>query len=248
MQAKIYGKGSPVIVLHEWLGDHRNWEPMLEFCNSKGFEFHCLDLPGYGNSGPHSPEPSAAAIAEEILKYAYSRDLAAFSLVVHSMSGLIGHQLGVTSPERLKNLIFFCPVPPGGFQASAADQEKMQGVSNDRSAIRQAILARGGHLESDEWLDRKEEIAWTASSPETKRAYLKMFLAPLSMPPQKTALEKAYIFCGEADLPFYRKPSLEPKFAPYYANLEIVSLENCGHYPMLQKPKNVAAALLKCLS
>lgn len=248
MQSKIYGNGSPVLILHEWLGDHRNWEPMLEFCNSSGFEFHCLDLPGYGNSRHQEPEPSASAIAEKVLDYADSKGLTTFSLVVHSMSGLIGHHLAVVSADRLKNLIFFCPVPPGGFQASAADQDKMRHVSNDRSAIRQAILARGGDLESEDWLDRKEEIAWTASSAETKRAYLKMFLAPVTPAPLKSELPSAHIFCGEADLPFYRKPSLEKEFAPYYSQLNIVSLEQCGHYPMLQKPEDVATALLNCLS
>lgn len=243
MRAEIRGEGIPIIVLHEWLGDHRNWQPMINRFSSNSYQFHCLDLPGYGLSKNISDETSIDRIGKLVLDYADQAGIESFSLIVHSMSGLIGHHLGVTASNRIKSLFFFCPVPPNGFKATKNDIEKMHFVAQDRSAIRQAILDRGGHIENEEWVDKKENIAWTASTPETKQAYLEMFLAPVSPSPQKSSFEKVIIFCGEVDLPFYRRNSLEREFSPFYENFELITLEKCGHYPMLQNPKLVAEIL-----
>ena len=243
MRAEIRGEGSPIIVLHEWLGDHRNWQPMIDCFSSNSFQFHCLDLPGYGLSKNLSCEISIDRVGKLILDYADHVGIYNFSLIVHSMSGLIGHHFGITSPNRIKSLCFFCPVPPNGFQATKGDIEKMHFVAQDRSAVRQAILDRGGYVENKEWVDKKENIAWTASTPETKQAYLDMFLAPVSPSPQKSSFQKVFILCGDIDLPFYRKNSLEREFSPFYENFELITLQNCGHYPMLQNPKFVAQAL-----
>lgn len=247
MRAEIRGEGFPVIVLHEWLGDHRNWQPMIDNFSSNSFQFHCLDFPGYGLSKNLSCEISIDRIAKLVLDYADREGIESFSLIVHSMSGLIGHQLGISSSNRIKSLFFFCPVPPNGFQATGADIEKMHFVAQDRSAIRQAILDRGGHIENKDWIDKKENIAWTASTPVTKQAYLEMFLAPIEPSPRKSDFEKIVIFCGELDLPFYCKDSLEREFSPFYESLEVISLGKCGHYPMLQNPKLVAQVLGNCL-
>lgn len=248
MQAEVLGKGAPVIVLHEWLGDHRNWKPMLENCDVTANTFHCLDLPGYGHSVDLAVLPSVQAVSDYVLGYAAQEGLTKFSLVVHSMTGLVGHHLGATSAGRLDALVFFCPVPPSGFRAGPGDVEKMRQMTKDRTALQQAILVRGGHLEDEKWLKHKEIIAWSASSAETKLAYLQMFLTPISPPPKPSQLQNITLFCGDEDLPFYRKRSLEQEFKPYYENINLISLSECGHYPMLQAPAMTAHVLEDCLA
>lgn len=248
MRADVLGEGAPVIVLHEWLGDHRNWRPLLEHCDLTANTFHCIDLPGYGHSFNATALPSIEAVSDYVLDYAAQEGFNVFSLAVHSMTGLVGHHLSSTSSDRLDALIYFCPVPPNGFRATLDDIEKMRHLTEDRAMLRQGILARGGHLESEKWLKNKEGIAWSASSAETKRAYLQMFLAPVSPPSGPSQMKAVTVICGDEDLPFYRKPSLEREFKPYYGNINLISLANCGHYPMLQVPEAAANVLEESLA
>ena len=247
MESKVTGSGKPIILLHEWLGDHRNWLPMLRYCPTDEFAFHCLDLPGYGMSQDIAKTPSIEAIAELVLNYASERKLEKFALVAHSMSGLVAHHLGVVAPQTLADLIFFCPVPPNGFKATEDGIAAMHSVATRRDALRDAILVRGGEFESDEWVDEKVDLAWSASEPEVKKAHLEMFLAPVHPVPQKSTLRRAKIIGGEVDLPFYQEASLRNEFQPYYGEIEVDGLAKCGHYPMLQDPKLSANVLLECL-
>jgi len=243
MEATVIGTGHPVLILHEWLGDHRNWLPMLEHCDTEKHAFHCLDLPGYGKSKHLEPTPSASSIANLVLAYADNNNIDRFALVGHSMSGLVAHHVGLLAPKRITRLILVSPVPPTGFKATSDNIAAMHRVSGDRVALRNAILARGGHVETDEWVERKTDLAWTASSPNSKAAYLKMFLAPVEPEAQKSEFQSLHILCGELDLPFYKRESLRAEFEPFYSALNIITMNSCGHYPMLQQPNLMASQL-----
>ena len=247
MKSMVIGSGKPVILLHEWLGDHRNWLPMLKHCNTDEFSFHCLDLPGYGLSRDIVATPSIEAIANLVLDYADERKLENFALIAHSMSGLVAHHLGVIAPQSLADLIFFCPVPPNGFKATEDNIAIIHSVATERDALRGAVLARGGEIESDQWVNEKVDLAWTASKPEIKKSYLEMFLAPVHPAAQESTFKRAKIIAGEVDLPFYQEASLQTEFQPYYNETKTITLARCGHYPMLQNPKLAADALLNYL-
>ena len=155
MKSMVIGSGKPIFLLHEWLGDHRNWLPMLRYCPTDEFAFHCLDLPGYGLSEDITETPSIETIAELVVNYARDGKFQKFTLVAHSMSALAAHHLGVVSPQSLADLIFFCPVPPNGFKATEDNITTMHSVTTQRDALRDAILIRGGEFESDEWVNEK---------------------------------------------------------------------------------------------
>lgn len=220
---------------------------MIEHCNTRDFSFHCLDIPGYGVSRDISATPSVEIVGESVIEYVNKITSEPFSLVVHSMTGLVGHHLGVAAHQYLDNLIFFCPVPPKGFKATENNIANMHSVADSRDALRSAILDRGGNIESEQWVDDKLELAWSASNPEVKKTYLDMFLTPVRPTADKSPVNTAKIIAGEVDLPFYREASLRDEFQPYYDEVEIVNLARCGHYPMLQNPKLAADTLFQCL-
>ena len=243
MKSVVVGRGRPIFLLHEWLGDHRNWLPMIEHFSTDEFSFHCLDLPGYGVSQDIAFNPSIEAISQMVLDYALERKIEKFTLIAHSMSGLIGHHLGTVASQSLDDLVFFCPVPPSGFKATENSIATMYSVTTDRDALRQAIFARGTEFETEQWLAEKVDLAWSASPPEIKQSYLNLFLAPVSPEAQNSSVRQAKIICGDLDLAFYRKASLREEFHPFYDKTTIVSLDRCGHYPMLQKPALAADSL-----
>lgn len=248
MQSTIVGTGSPVILLHEWLGDHRNWLSMLSNLSRVNLSFHCLDFPGYGKSADIAPVPSIDELSYRILEYADTHSTPSFFLVGHSMGALVAHHLSNLHPERISKTVLFCPVPPSGFEATTEGIAALTSVTRDKGALREAILARGGHLETENWVSEKTELAWSSSKPEVKAAYLEMFLAPT---PSQQKLRKngtARVIVGTFDLPFYQKASVEQVLGGYYNEVLVESLANSGHYPMLQEPKSAADSLMRFLS
>lgn len=239
-----FGTGKKIaLVLHEWLGDHRNWLDTTEYLDLEKFTYYFLDLPGYGLSRGEKSEFTITNCSAEILKVADTLKLEKFSLIAHSMSGLIGHHLASNHSDRIEKLIMFCPVPPSGFNADETALKAMKSVTENQNTLKQAILARGGNLENDDWLKEKIALAETASTGEVKKGYLNMFTSPIE--PQATAsrIDTVTIIYGKHDLPFYSKENLKIAFEPFYKNITLIPIEKAGHYPMLQRPKQVAEIL-----
>ncbi len=47
------GEGVPLLLVHGWGGDHRQWQPWIAPARQRGFAIHALDLPGHGASAGH---------------------------------------------------------------------------------------------------------------------------------------------------------------------------------------------------
>lgn len=244
LKAVVSGQGLPVLLLHEWLGDHRNWVPLLDRARGAPVQWHCIDLPGYGLSAHMDPVPDAQMLAQMVLDYADAQSLQRFGIVGHSMSGLIAYWLNRLAAARIVDTVYVCPVPPCGFQASRDVAEWLRTMAADKSGLRDAILMRGGAIEEDAWVDRKVRIAWEACRPRVRQVYLDMFLAPLHVDAEALKLEKGLVVTGSHDLPFYQEASLRRELAGYFSSLEVFNIAGSGHYPMLQAPDRFLSFLL----
>ena len=141
MKYKKFGTGNKsVFVLHEWLGDHRNWLETIEYLDLEKFTFYFLDLPGYGLSSEVKAQFSIANCTSNILKIADNLELEKFSLITHSMSGLIGHHLASCHSDKIEKLIMFCPVPPLGFDANETAIKAMIGVPKIKRLLNKRFL------------------------------------------------------------------------------------------------------------
>jgi pimeloyl-ACP methyl ester carboxylesterase len=61
---EVTGKGTPIVFLHGFTGDHRNWDPQVKFF-SKKFKVITYDARGHGQSS-----------MPDSISYSYSEDLA----------------------------------------------------------------------------------------------------------------------------------------------------------------------------
>lgn len=136
---RVVGTGShAVVLLHCWMSTGASWDPLIEHLSLRGLRLVIPDLRGAGASGPSRSRHGLERFARDVLAIAEAERLETFTLVGHSMGGLIAMRLAQEASERLRGLFLMCPVPPSGpdlspslrhlFHTSAGDPEKLGAI------------------------------------------------------------------------------------------------------------------------
>lgn len=239
----VVGDGpETVLVLHEWMGDHSNYDATLPYLATSQARYVFADLRGYGLSrGLHGSYSMAEAAADSV---ALADHLGAreFHVVGHSMSGMIAQYLALNWPERVRSIMAISPVPACGFKADGAAMTKLRAIVVDDDSLRGAVAARTGNRYGRAWLDRKLALARRAD-PTAMLGYLDMFtgtdfasrMTDLPMP--------ARLVVGAHDIGFYGRNALEPAFQKAFARVDTSVVAEAGHYSMVETPVLVAALM-----
>lgn len=245
---KRVGNGAqPVLVLHEWLGDHQNYQDVLPYLSGDTYSYIIADLRGYGASKDIQGDYSVEEAAADALKLMDDLGHKDFKLVGHSMSGMISQYIAMTAHDRVKSLVLTSPVPPSGFKADDAALAKLKAVITDDEAARAAIDSRTGKRYSAQWLKRKLEIARSSSTPAAMGGYLAMFTSTDFAAAIKGLDLPVSVIAGEYDVPPYRPDALQQTLGPLYPRLTITANKEAGHYSMLETPVLFASLVEKAL-
>lgn len=98
---KKIGIGKPVVMLHGWGFDHQIWLPWLDHlmggAPSQSYEFHLVDLPGYGQSPPLAWSEFKATLLAQLPEK--------FVLMGWSLGGMMATRLSIEAPERITHLV-----------------------------------------------------------------------------------------------------------------------------------------------
>jgi len=239
-----FGSGpEKVIVLHDWLGDRRNFDPIRPYLDGEQFTYAFLDLRGYGGSKTKAGKFSAAEAANDAIAVADSLGWKRFHIVGHSMSGMIVQRVGANAPERIKSMVATTPVSAAGMHVDDKTYGFFKAVVTDPKAATAAIGLLTGKRLSKQWAAFKVNDAMTRSTPEARLAYLDMFdktdfsadVAGLKFP--------VLVLLGKNDLPAFQPASIKSTFGAWYPNLSIVVTPNAGHYPMQETPVFYATSI-----
>lgn len=238
------GRGPvPVLVLHEWLGDSANYDPVRPYLDGERFTWIFADLRGYGRSrgllGSYSVEEAAGDALALMAALGHER----FVVVGHSMGGMIAQRVAATAPRRVQALIGIAPVPASGFPADAAAKARMVALLEDDAALGDAVDARTGHRYGAGWRAWKVAAARRVATLEAQRGYLAMFTGTDFSTEVEGLGMPVLAVLGEHDLPVYREESIGALFRRWYPRLEIAVCREAGHYPMLEAPVFLASAL-----
>jgi pimeloyl-ACP methyl ester carboxylesterase len=243
---KRRGNGSePVVVLHEWMGDHTNYDLVQPFLPEDTYSWVFADLRGYGLSksmgGAYTLQEAADDVIRLMDSYGYKR----FHVVGHSMSGMIAQYIAKIGGSRVKSVVAISPVPASGFRANAETMKTLMAIIDDDAAARAAILARGGSRYGRGWQDRKLIMTRRASNRDAMIGYLTMFTGSDVSNEVRGTTTPVTAVCGEYDLPLYREDSIRKLLGPLFPNLEVVVSHEAGHYSMLETPPLLAGQIEK---
>ncbi len=241
----------PVFIIHEWMGDHHNFDLMHQFLlTGDKYSWFFADLRGYGLSkeikGAYTLEEAANDVIALVNHYHHEQ----FHIIGHSMSGMIAQYITLKAGARVKSTTLISPVPPSGYpapQGSVAYNNLLSIVSND-TALRNAIISRGGALNGEGWIERKMLMTRRACTRAAMIGYLNMFTSENFADQVRGITTPVSVVCGAYDLALYQSASLTELLTPLYPNLNITVDHQAGHYSMLETPPFLSGQFLNGVS
>ena len=245
-----YGHGPVrVLVLHDWFCDHSSWDATLPYLSPERFTYVFVDLRGYGLSrdieGTHTLEEAAGDAIAVADKLGWTR----FSLIGHSMSGLIVQRIAQLVPERIARVVAVTPVSPAGMGLPPEVVEHFRGIAFADDDERFAALSpMWGDRLSETWIRFKLRRWRETASPAAAAKYAEMWgCSDISQ--KARGLETPLLVVAAAqDAPPFQAAGLEVSMLPYYPNARLISLSESGHYPMQEQPPLLATVVERFLS
>ncbi len=196
---------------------------------------HAVTLPGHGGEGG-TGQRSVAAYTEFVHDYARKNNLGPFTLVGHSMGGLIAQEYVHRWPSEVSKLVLVgtgarIQIPPFVFEGFRKDLE------GSLKGVRPLVFAS---------TTPKEVVEWAEA--EIRKTPLDVFLGDL---------EACNGFDGVPRLPDIRRPtlvmagsrdnltpvSLGRTLASGIAGAKLEVIENAGHFMMIEQPEAVTRLL-----
>jgi len=104
LHSKIMGLGTPMLILHGFLGMGDNWKTLGKRFSENGFQVHLIDQRNHGRSF-HSNEFNYKAMVEDLNTYCDHFKINKSVLLGHSMGGKTVMNYALTYPEKVEKLI-----------------------------------------------------------------------------------------------------------------------------------------------
>jgi pimeloyl-ACP methyl ester carboxylesterase len=101
---EAYGRGSPVILLHGWLGSWGYWLGTMETLG-KRYRTYALDFWGFGDSGKRRESYLITDFVSLVNQFMDRMGIAQAPIVGHSMGGTVALNVALTYPQRVNKVI-----------------------------------------------------------------------------------------------------------------------------------------------
>jgi len=230
-----FGTGpEPVLVLHDWLGDHTNYDAVLPYLDGNAFTYAFVDLRGYGRSKHLTGDYSIDEIARDCLGVADALGWARFHVLGHSMTGMATQRIAANVPERIKSAVAVCPISAAGNRLPPEAAAFFAATCENDDAFRRLVKFVTGGL-SDVWADRKLHQNREGVASACRARYLDM-MTTVNFVDDVKGLETPFlVIVGEKD-PGLGVEAMQATFLAWHPNAQLASIPNCGHYPMQECP------------
>ena len=237
----LHGAGPErVLVMHDWNGDHTTYDPIIPYLDETTFTYAFVDLRGYGKSRDILGEYSVNEISRDCLGVADRLGWRRFHIIGHSMTGMATQRIAADAPSRIKSAIAVCPMSAAGSPATEEALSFFASTTENDDAFRRLIKFVGGGL-SDQWANAKLRQNRETVAPACRAGYLTMF-AKANFVEQVRGLETPYLIVIAENDPGLDEAAMNT-FLAWHPNAELLVIQNCGHYPMQERPPYFAMVI-----
>lgn len=256
------GRGEAVVLLHGIPTGAELWREVLLHLAARGERGLAPDLPGYGDTRlPATADHSLLATARLVARWIEAADLAPAWIVGHDSGGAVAQLLAVNHPDTVCRLTVVNSITDGSWPAPRARistqlarlgayrlAARLRLVPNPylRWQVRRAVGP--GSRVSDEVLER---VVWDDkfTSPRGRAAF-ERHLAALTpadtarLDPALRSLELPIQIVWGLQDPFQRWTTAGRRLRELLPQAQVDRFEACGHFPPLECPQELVAALL----
>jgi len=241
--------GAPVVLVHGFSDQSNSWflaDPDL----LEGYRVIAVDLPGHGSSDPWRGEKiTIGDMAAEVDIVTKALGLERFSLIGHSMGGMVAQEFAVQHPRKLAGLFPCCTASRGDLLSGTAfnmgetkEAIRRDGIVAAMSADPYSAFAPGfespliqAYLEKEFLTDGETALKCLDAIKDWKldEEKAKMYPGPTT------------IICGEMDRITPSSFAIETGRA--FENSKVETIRGSGHLAFLEKPKEFSEILRKNL-
>lgn len=231
-----------VLVLHDWMGNARNYDLAAPFLDGSAFTFVFADVRGYGRSRELKGAYTAKEVADDAFRLADSLGWDRFHVVGHSMTGMVVQRMAIddwtSGRKRLKSVVAVTPVPANGVPLDADLTAFIEAVVHNADLTAQyAAVVTGGHA-TPLFVKGMAERQLTENEAEAMQGYRLMwtkedFSADAAAARVGTPIR---VIGGRLDGPAFSEENFNATFAAWYPNAEFRYIADAGHYLMIETP------------
>lgn len=245
---RIYGSGSePVIVMHDWLGDHMNYASTLPFWDRSNFTWVFVDLRGYGLSRHIRGDFTCREATADVISVADSLGFDRFNLVGHSMSSMIAQSIATRVPGRVESVIAVTPLAATGMSMSPEVKEFWRIMAMDCLSVLENEHSGVHGRYKDPWLELRLRSSDCCSTREARAGYMNMFTGTDFSEEAAGLPVPVRAIVGERDIPVFQREAVSRAFTKLYPDFQIAECRESGHYPMIQSPRLFVSKVEKFL-
>jgi pimeloyl-ACP methyl ester carboxylesterase len=106
------GSGSPLVLVHGYLGGSRMWHETLDHFASR-YDVIAPDLAGFGDSAHLESPERIEHHAEQVLALLGRLGIEQFRLIGHSMGGMVAQHMAASAGERIERMVLYGTGPYG---------------------------------------------------------------------------------------------------------------------------------------
>jgi abhydrolase domain-containing protein 6 len=245
--------GTCVLLLHGFPGDKEMWLDIIPFLDAAGYKVIAVDLPGFGaNFQDETLKYDATTLTKTLKAFSRKVDVGVFHLVGHSVGAVIAASYAYGLPVEVASLTL---IEPLGL-SSAAESEFDKGMTKGKNSLLisaatayDALVAfltvkppmMPGALKkrrAESWASGRAfyQRVWSELM-QGDRAHLLDLLLP-EMPVRTMALFGAKSKVVHPMTAKMLERRMEGK------DSRVFTVEDSGHWPMIEKPKEVAEFLI----
>ena len=213
------GRGRPIVFLHGWVGSWRYWINAMQIA-STSFRAYAIDLFGFGDTTRDPSQYSIERQADLINHFLAEMGIGKIALVGHGLGALVGFSFIKQWSKSVDRMMAInCPL--------------------DYDAVN-ARMRTAGMPELIDWLSVRTPEAASALSDASKADPLTVSASLAGLQangffPDIRSLTVPSLFVYGANDPAISAPTLE-KMDSFPRHIHQISLENSGHFPMIDNP------------
>lgn len=237
-----------ILVMHNWMGDSTSYDSIVPYLNVDEYSYVFVDLRGYGRSKEMRGNYSVGEASSDAIKLIDSLAWEQFHLVGHSMSGMIVQKIAVDNPSRVKSIVAITPVPACGSQGpkEMIDFLASAALNNDEAAM-QCINTLTSNRYTKTFAKNMVTTLRQNSTSEARLGYLNMFSQTDFSESVKGLPVPILVLFGEYDFEG-SEAFMRNTFLKWYPNAQLECCKTSGHYPMIETPVALVAAIENFLS